>query len=102
MTSPSMFDMFSEDSAFRVLARLTNEELKIFAAASQGNRFIVKAADTHGREICIRTLGEKGFILDPYVFRMKDFVGINFLRILGVFHAAPLPNACIFVAVSSF
>ncbi len=77
--------MLSEESAFCILARLTDDKIEIFAAASEGNRFLVQAADAYGRGICARALRENGLNLDPYVLKKTAFVGINFLRFLGAY-----------------
>ncbi len=79
-----IFDQLSDELACCILARLTDEQLKIFAASSVGNRLLVNAADAYGREICVRALGEKGLTLDPYVISKTEFIGINFLRFQGI------------------
>jgi hypothetical protein len=81
-----MFDMLSDEPAFCILANLSDEHLKIFAAASERNRLLVGAADAYGLGVCLRALGEKGLTLAPLVISKIEFIGVNFLRFRGMRH----------------
>ncbi len=79
----SMFDLLSNELAFGILVNLADEHLRIFAAASEGNRLLVSAADAYGLGVCVIALGEAGVTLNPFVARKTEFIGVSFLRFQG-------------------
>jgi hypothetical protein len=74
----------SDELACRILVNLEDENLNVFAAASDQHQLLVKTIDTHGREMAVRALGNQGVTLDPGVMRTTQFIGINYLRFKGM------------------
>ena len=78
-----MFYFLCDELSSRILVKLDDEKLEIFAATSERNHRLVKKIDANGLEMAVRALAIEGYTLDPDVIRATKFIGISFLRFQG-------------------